>query len=240
MALFERYSDFYTYAFSMWTALEGWAEKIVWYGKDIPVSGCGCGCEMEARNALERRTLVIVLAINALMFVFEFALGMVAESTGLIADSLDMFADASVYGISLYAVGKSTLLKRRAARLSGVVQIGLAVLVLADVLRRFVFGSEPVSGLMMGVGLLALAANSVCLSLIAKHRADGVHMRASFIFSTNDVIANIGVVLSGALVWALGTNTPDLVIGLLIAAVVLRGGIQILKEAAASTSCDTG
>lgn len=192
----------------------------------------GCGCEMEARNAQERKTLLIVLGINAFMFVFELVLGLLAESTGLIADSLDMLADALVYSISLYAVGKSANLKTNAARVSGVAQIILALLVLADVLRRFLYGSEPVSTLMMGVGFTALIANSICLSLIAKHRNDGVHMRASLIFSKNDVIANIGVILSGALVWALGSRYPDLVIGLVIAAVVLRGGIHILKESA--------
>lgn len=192
----------------------------------------GCGCEMEARNDQERKTLVIVLGINAFMFVFELVLGLLAESTGLIADSLDMFADASVYSISLYAVGKSSLLKGKAAKLSGVVQIALALLVLIDVLRRFVFSSEPVSALMMVVGVIALIANSICLALISKHRDDGVHMRASVIFSKNDVIANVGVVLSGVLVWALGSRYPDLVIGLVIAVVVLRGGIHILKEAA--------
>lgn len=206
----------------------------------------GCGCEMEAKNADERKTLAIVLGINAFMFVAELALGLVAESTGLIADSLDMFADASVYAISLYAVGRSTALQGKAARLSGVVQIILAGLVLVDVVRRFVLGSEPVSILMMAVGTVALLANSICLALISRHREGGVHMRASLIFSTNDVIANVGVIVSGALVWALGSRYPDLVIGVIIAAVVMRGGVRILKEArrhrnaaTAPSSCDT-
>lgn len=190
----------------------------------------GCGCEMEARNNQERKTLKIVLGINAVMFVFEFVLGLLAESTGLIADSLDMFADASVYTISLYAVGKSAALKGRAATLSGAAQIALAVVVLIDVLRRFIVGSEPVSSLMMGVGIIALIANSICLWLISKHRDGDVHMRASVIFTTNDVIANLGVILSGALVWALGSRYPDLAIGLVIALIVLRGGIHILKD----------
>lgn len=193
----------------------------------------GCGCGMEARNEAERKTLRIVLAINAFMFVLELALGWLAQSTGLIADSLDMFADASVYAISLYAVGKSAALQAGSARLSGFAQILLALLVLADVIGKLLYGSEPVSALMMGVGLLALLANASCLALIAQHRDAGVHMRASLIFSKNDVIANAGVILSGALVWLLGSRYPDLVIGLVIALLVLRGGLQILKEAAA-------
>ena len=186
---------------------------------------------------------MIVLAINAFMFVFELVLGLIAESTGLIADSLDMFADASVYSMSLYAVGKSTALKGNVAKLSGILQSILAFLVLFDVLRRFILGSEPVSVLMMGVGVIALIANSLCLVFISKHHDGGVHMRASVIFSTNDVIANIGVIISGALVWALGSRYPDLVIGFIIAAVVLRGGIHILREAAvhqAALSDDSG
>ncbi|MBK6795963.1 MAG: cation transporter [Acidobacteria bacterium] len=192
----------------------------------------GCGCEMEARNDQERKTLLIVLGINAFIFAFEMVLGIFAQSTGLIADSLDMLADASVYAISLYAVGKSNVLKAKSAKLSGLAQILLALLVLADVLRRFILGSEPVSVLMMGVGVIALVANAICLSLIAKHRDSGVHMRASLIFSKNDVIANLGVIVAGALVWALGSRYPDLVIGSLIAIVVFRGGLQILRESA--------
>jgi len=194
----------------------------------------GCGCEMEARDDLERKTLLIVLAINAFMFVFELVLGIIAESAGLIADSLAMLADASVCARAWYAVGRSVGLKVKAARASGVFQAVLAFVVLFEVLRRFVQGSEPVSGLIMAVGCLALIANVICLVLISRHRDGGIHMRASVIFSTNDVIANVGVILSGALVWALGSPYPDLVIGLIIALVVLRGGVRILKESNAS------
>lgn len=190
-----------------------------------------CGCEIEIQNEQERKVLLLVLGINAFMFVFELALGLIAQSTGLIADSLDMFADASVYGVSLYAVGKSVAQKSRVAKLGGVIQIMLALLVLVDVFRRFVFGSDPASALMISVGMVALVANVTCLHLIGRHRNAGVHMRASFIFSTNDVIANAGVVLSGVLVWILGSRYPDLVIGLAIAVIVLLGGLRILREA---------
>ncbi len=189
-----------------------------------------CGCEMEARNTQERKTLQIVLAINALMFILELALGIIAESTGLIADSLDMFADASVYLISLYAIGRSNNLKRKAAKFSGILQTVLAFFVVFEVGRRFIFGSEPLSLLMMTVGCLALIANAICLTLISKHKDDGIHMRASVIFSANDVIANIGVILSGILVLIFKSRYPDLIIGLIIAALVFRGGIRIINE----------
>ncbi|HEX9640175.1 MAG TPA: cation transporter, partial [Candidatus Krumholzibacteria bacterium] len=106
--------------------------------------------------------------------------------------------------------------------------------VLVEVVRRFLGASDPVSTLMMSVGLVALIANVSCLVLIARHRKAGVHMRASWIFSTNDVIANLGVIVSGGLVLLLGTGIPDLIIGALISTIVVRGGIQILREARAA------
>lgn len=183
----------------------------------------------EDADALERRTLNLLLAINGGMFLVEQVAAWIAQSTGLLADSLDMLADASVYGIALYAVGRSAALKTRAAHVSGWLQLVLALGALAEVLRRFLFGSEPEPAYMMAVGLLALAANVACLLLIARHRGGGAHMRASWIFSTNDVIANAGVIVAGALVLWTGSRMPDLVIGAIIAAVVISGAVRILR-----------
>ncbi|KEA62679.1 Cobalt-zinc-cadmium resistance protein CzcD [Marinobacterium lacunae] len=196
------------------------------------MSNCGCGAEQADR--LERKTLLALLSINAFMFVVELTLGWFAQSTGLIADSLDMLADASVYGLSLYAVGKGIVQQAKAARVSGYLQIILGLGVLFEALRRLLFGSEPQSTLIVVVGAAALVANVLCLVLISKHREGGVHMRASWIFSTNDVIANLGVMLSGVLVAVLGSRYPDLVVGAIISIIVIRGGITILREAGES------
>lgn len=191
----------------------------------------GCGCGAEQADVLQKGTLIALLVINGLMFFIELFFGWWAQSTGLVADSLDMLADAAVYAISLYAVGKGMALKAKAAHLSGVLQIILGAGVLFEVMRRVVFGSEPQSLMILSIGALALAANILCLVLISKHRDGGVHMRASWIFSTNDVIANLGVMVSGVLVAMLGNRYPDLIIGFIIAFVVIRGGVIIVKDA---------
>lgn len=175
--------------------------------------------------------LWVVLAINASMFVAEFVLGIIAQSTGLIADSLDMLADATVYAISLYAVGRATTVKTRAALLSGYFQIALAFGVAGEILRRIIWGSEPEALYMIGVSAIALVANVICLALLAKHRNGEVHMRASWVFSKNDVIANCGVIVSGILVATLGSRWPDLVVGAIIVFVVMRGGFHIIADA---------
>jgi len=190
-----------------------------------------CGCEIVVRNSAQSRVLKALLSINAFMFIIEISLGILSESTALIADSLDMLADATVYGIGLYAVGKASIVKIKAARLSGIFQVILGLLVVLDVLRRLIYGSEPESFLMISVGIVALIANTICLALISKHRDGEVHMRASWIFSKNDVIANLGIIVSGGLVYLFDSRYPDLVIGIIISLIVVQGGISIIREA---------
>lgn len=189
-----------------------------------------CGCSFEARDAAQRKVLVWLLVINALMFALELVAGMVAQSTGVMADSLDMLADALVYGTGLYAIGRSALAKHRAAFCSGIFQVILAASILFEVARRALYGSEPNSGLMMAVSVVALLANAYCLKLLSKHRDGEVHMRASWIFSRSDVIANAGVILAGVLVAMTHSRWPDLVVGCAIAGVVLHGGREILRD----------
>lgn len=183
----------------------------------------------EQTEAGEGRTLRILLAINAAMFLVEIVAGWLADSSGLIADSLDMLADAFVYGLSLQAVGGAQRTKLRAAHVSGVFQALLAVGVLVDVGRRAIQGSSPEPPAMIGISALALAANVACLLLIAKHRDGGAHMKASWIFSTNDVLANLGVIVAGTLVAWTGSRVPDLAIGAVVAATVLHGADRILR-----------
>ena len=191
----------------------------------------GCGCEVEIKDASQKRVLYWLLGINATMFFVEMTVGILADSTALIADSMDMLADAVVYGIGIYAVGKSILHKAKAAQISGYFQLLLGVIILIDITRRLFLGSEPISSLMIGMGFIALSANVACLMIIRNHKNDEVHMRASWIFSANDVIANMGVIIAGVLVVWLDSRIPDLVIGCIVSVVVLRGAWMILKDA---------
>ena len=193
------------------------------------MSNCDCSVEVESKD--QSRLLWVLLAINGVMFVVEISIGVLAESMGLIADSLDMLADAAVYGIGLYAVGRSHSIKITAATISGFFQIALGIGILAEIVRRFVYGSDPEPLLMISVSVLALVANVICLALISKHREGEIHMRASWIFSKNDVIANTGVIVAGVLVHVMDSRIPDLMIGSLIVLVVLRGGFTIIRDA---------
>ena len=183
-----------------------------------------------ADSARQRRILRAVLFINFGFFVIEIAAGLIAGSMGLVADSLDMLADAIVYALSLWAVGAAVSRKRRVASMAGYFQLLLAGLGLAEVIRRFVgITAMPDPLTMIGVSVLALAANSICLYLLQRSRDQEAHMKASMIFTSNDVIINSGVILAGVLVLVTGSRVPDLVIGAVVFLIVFRGALRILR-----------
>lgn len=175
----------------------------------------------------ERRVLFWLLGLNLSMFVVELVVGTLAESSGLIADGLDMLADSLVYGLSLASIKLGSAGRLRATRLSAALQGMLGVLALAQGGWRFAYGSEPEAAWMMGISLLALAVNVACLALISRFRKGRMHMQASWIFSSNDVIANLAVIAAGALVAWTGSRYPDLIAGAGICVLVLRGSFQI-------------
>lgn len=170
-----------------------------------------------------------LLYINGFMFVVELMTGILADSMGLISDSLDMLADSSVYLISLFAVGKSLSVKKKSARLNGLFQLILGTGVLIETGRKYLYGSDPEPSYMVLVSLVALVANIYCLYLLAKHKQGDVHMRASYICSSTDVMANSAVVLAGITVYLSSSPIPDLVVGLVVTLIVIRGALMIFK-----------
>jgi Co/Zn/Cd efflux system component len=149
---------------------------------------------------------------------------------GLVADSLDMLADAFVYGLSLWAVGSTVIRQKKVARLSGYFQLVLALLGLTEVIRRFIsFEEVPDFQTMIIVSVMALIANSVCLYLLQKSKSKEAHMKATMIFTSNDIINNTGVIAAGVLVLLTRSRYPDLIIGAIVFLIVVRGAFRILK-----------
>ena len=182
-------------------------------------------------NANQKKLLRSVLAINFAFFIIEMTTGIISKSMGLVADSLDMLADSFVYGISLIAVGGTLIKKKRIAQLAGYFQITLAVIGFVEVLRRF-FGAEkiPDFSTMIIVSIFALIANGICLYILQKSKSkEEAHMKASMIFTSNDVIINLGVIIAGILVNWLSSSNPDLIIGTIVFVLVIQGAIRILK-----------
>ncbi|UMB60165.1 cation transporter [Lutibacter sp. A80] len=182
-------------------------------------------------NKSQKKLLWSVLIINFAFFIIEMTTGIISKSMGLVADSLDMLADSFVYGISLFAVGGTVIKKKRIAKIAGYFQIALAVIGFIEVLRRF-FGEEklPNFSTMIIVSILALIANGICLYILQKSKSkEEAHMKASMIFTSNDVIINLGVIIAGVLVNWLSSSKPDLIIGTIVFVLVIQGALRILK-----------
>ena len=186
-----------------------------------------------AKDKNQHKLLWIVLLINFAFFIIESLTGFLSKSIGLVADSLDMLADSFVYGLSLLAIGKSLLKKKQVAKMAGYFQILLAFLGFIEVVRRFINQEQiPDFKTMIFISILALVANSFCLYLMQKSKSkDEIHMKASLIFTSNDVVINLGVILAGILVKFTQTNYPDLIIGTIVFVFVIQGAFRILKLA---------
>ncbi len=180
----------------------------------------------------ERRLLLQVLLINFFFFLLETATGFISNSMGLVADGLDMLADSLVYGLAILAVGGTPARKKSVAKASGYFQLILAVFGVVEVIRRFLgFGGIPIHLTMILVSVLALIGNATCLALLQKSKSNDAHMQASRIFTSNDVIINLGVILAGVLVFATRTKVPDLIVGAIVFVIVARGSIRLLQIA---------
>jgi cation diffusion facilitator family transporter len=190
------------------------------------------GVELEklARQAEQRRVLVIVLVINLGMFFAEFGAGLVAGSAALMADATDMLADAFVFGLSLYAVARSDRWKAGVAAFKGALILVLGLGILVNVAVKIDSGVPPSSSLMLIFGGAALVANLVSVVLLWRFRAQDVNMASTFECSRNDVISNVGVLIAAALVATTNSPWPDIVIGLAMAAVVLRSAVRVLSD----------
>lgn len=178
----------------------------------------------------QRKLLRQVLGINAFFFALEMVTGFVSNSMGLVADSLDMLADSIVYALALFAVGGAMARKNNIAKMSGYFQLLLAILGFIEVLRRFLgFTEVPAFQTMIIISLLALVGNAICLYMLQKSKSKEAHMQASMIFTSNDVVVNIGVIIAGVLVYFTNSKIPDLVIGVLVFAIVGKSALRILK-----------
>ncbi len=184
-----------------------------------------------ATRSAQRKVLFVALGINTAMGIVEMSAGVIAGSSALMADSLDMFGDASVYLLSLYALHRSLRWRAGAAMAKGGIVFLFGLWILFEIARRLVVGGTPGFEAMGLVGFAALAANLTCLGLLWRFRTHDINMSSTFECSRNDVIANAGVLAAAAGVWATGAAWPDLIVGFVIAAIFLRSSFTISRAA---------
>lgn len=179
----------------------------------------------------DRRTLRIALAANIAMFAVGLAGWRIAHSTALLADALDMLADATGYAAAHWAVGRSKHDQRIAARWNGALLVVLGLTIIGEAIHRWLRTDEPVGALIMCFAVLSLVVNGSVLRMLSKYRyAPEVHLRATWLDTRADVFTNVGVLLSGAAIAATGYSVIDLLAGAAISVFVIHEGIEIWRD----------
>ncbi len=196
------------------------------------MSGC-CDneCSIDALRAKQRGTLQIVLGINAVMFLVIVGAALYSHSTALLADSFDNLGDALTYGLSLYVVSRSNSAKAKVALFKGLLIFLAAIVVLSQIIYRIYTPSTPIFEVMGAFSLLGLAANTICLYLLWKHRDEDVNMSSVWECSRNDIASNLSVFVAAGAVWLTGTGWPDIVVALGLALLLLRSAYRVISSA---------
>lgn len=196
--------------------------------------GCGesCGAENLSHAAPEyRRALWIVVLLNLAMGLVEMIGGFVAGSQALKADALDFLGDGVITLFGLIAIGWSLAWRVRAALIQGLFLAGLGIGVLAATTFRVLVLHTPEADIMGVFGVIALAINVAAAWVLVPHRKGDANVRAVWLFSRNDALGNIAVVIAAGLVAWTGTPWPDLAVAAIIAGLFLHSAWEIINHA---------
>lgn len=206
----------------------------------VTMSGC-CddNCTVEALRDSQRGTLYSVLTINTVMFLVIVIAALYAKSTALFADSLDNFGDALTYGLSLYVVSSGASAKAKVALFKGVLILAAACMVAIQILYKLSFPSTPIFEVMGIFSLVGLAANSLCLLLLWRHRNEDINMNSVWECSRNDIASNLSVFVAAAGVWLTGSGWPDILVAIALVSLLLRSSFRVMSAASAELGTAT-
>ena len=192
---------------------------------------CDNDCSIDVLRERQQGTLRIVLGVNAVMFLVILVAALYGSSTALLADSLDNLGDALTYGLSLLAVSRGISTKAKVALFKGGLIFLAACAVAAQIVYKLFVPGIPIFEIMGAFSLLGLAANSLCLYLLWRHRHEDVNMSSVWECSRNDIASNLSVFAAAGAVWLTGSGWPDIVVALGLVWLLLRSSIRVISSA---------
>lgn len=186
-------------------------------------------CDIEIRSTKMRKVLWIALWINTIVFVGQLTAAILANSSALLADSIDMIGDVIAYAISLYAFNRGDRWIARAALFKGIIIAVLAMVVFFDASEKiFTIEQIPSSTLMLIFSFIGLTANSFCLWLLTKYRDENLNMKSVWICSRNDILVNVSVIITAILIYYFNSQWPDVVVGLSLSVILFYSACHII------------
>lgn len=194
-------------------------------------ASCCDDVKFDGMDPRYKRALILVIIINAVMFLVEMPMGFVGDSHALKADALDFLGDTFTYVISLAVIGKAASLRAKAALFKGVSLFLMGLWVLGSTLYSVVYLNQPAALIMGTVGFAALIANLLSVLLLVRFKDGDANVRSVWLCSRNDAIGNVMVIIAASGVWASGTGWPDIIVAGVMASIFISGAISIIKQA---------
>lgn len=195
----------------------------------------GCGCTGDSARAEKdpayRRALWIVVLLNLGFGALEIVGGFIAHSQALKADALDFIGDGTITLVGLIALGWSAKARARIALAQGCFLLSLGLGVIALAFWRVFTATTPEADLMGGIGVAALIVNVASAFVLSRFREGDANVRAIWLFSRNDAVANVAVIIAAGLVAWTGKAWPDLAVAGVIALLFLHSAYEIVGGA---------
>ena len=202
-------------------------------------SCCDNDCSLDRLQERQRGTLWVVLGVNAVMFIVIVIAAFYGRSSALLSDSLDNLGDALTYGLSLYAVSRGDTTKARVALFKGGLIFLAACAVIVQIVAKLISPTTPVFEVMGIFSLLSLAANSLCLFILWRHRHEDVNMSSVWECSRNDIASNLSVFVAAGAVWLTGSGWPDILVASCLVLLLIRSAIRVITSAKAGVRNET-
>ena len=180
-------------------------------------------------DSLGRNALIIAFIINLIMLTADLTYGLMMNSAALLGDAASNSGDVFILGTSLLVLTSSTTVKNKLALLKGLIMSVFGIWAFYHVYLGLIGESQLSGGVVTTVGVLSLIGNSTVALMMQRHHHKDINFMSAFICCRNDAIASAGIILAGVLVMLTGSFWPDVIIGAIIAAVVLSGGIKVIR-----------
>ncbi|MFC3052391.1 cation transporter [Kordiimonas pumila] len=192
---------------------------------------CGGDVKFDGASQAYKRVLLVVIAVNFVMFLVEVTGGLASGSMALLADSLDFLADSTTYTISLVVIGMSLAVRAKAGLFKGISLLAIAAWVLGSTVYRMLGDAVPEPVTMGAIGFTAFAANVFCALLLMRFKDGDANVRSVWLCSRNDAIGNVAVMLAASGIWVTESMWPDLIVAGGMSVLFCQSAILIIRQA---------
>lgn len=178
-----------------------------------------------------KKNLYTVFWIHAFMFLVVLSAAIYADSSALLADSLDFIGDAGSYALSIYVMSRGVLIRAASAILKAIVMLLFGMPMMVYTIMRLNSEVIPDPIIMNISGILGILAHMVCIYFLISFRKGDSNMLSVWICTINDLISNVLIVIASIAIGISNSILPDIIAAAVIISMALYGACIILITA---------